>query len=156
VAEAFGQLWQSLIDLTAHVVIPDWGQLVGLIPLILLIGILGPIVTLLALGWVLYLVRRPRAGVRFVDPVVAAPIVDGAPVYPAGEPYCPTDRLLYPVGASRCDRCGHDLLVRCPKCGTGRSATMAACGNCGVEVRLASRTLVVRRAGPPPGGAAAA
>lgn len=154
--DALHQLWQSLIDITSHFVIPEWGQLIGLLPVFLVIGVVGPILSLLAVAWILYLVRAPRTAVAIADPVTAVPIVDGTPRYPTGDPYCITDQLVYPIGAIRCDRCGRDLLVRCPKCGTGRSATMAACGNCGVELRVASRALAVRRAGPPPGGAAAA
>ncbi len=156
VIDAFHQIWQRLLDITSLFVIPDWGALVGLLPVFLLIGVVGPIVTLLVLGWVLYAIRAPRRRVKLEEGPTRAPIVDGQPVYPDGEPYCPVDALVYPFGATRCDTCGRDLMVRCPKCSTGRPASIDTCGNCGLILRIAPRARALRPAGPPPGGAAAA
>ncbi len=155
--DAIGQLFQRILDLLTPIIIPDWSALVGLLPILLLIGVVGPIVTLLVLGWFIYGVRRPRSRVRYVDPQpVSAQLVDGVPRYPSGEPYCPVDQLVYPFGATRCDRCGRDLAVRCPKCDTGREAKVDTCGTCGLVLKIEPRLRQLQPAGPPPGGAAAA
>ena len=155
--DAIGQLTQRLLDLLTPIIIPDWGSLIGLLPILLLLGVVGPIITLLALGWFIYVARRPRARIPYVDPQpVPAQLVEGVPQYPAGEPYCPVDQLVYPFGATRCERCGRDLAVRCPKCGTGREALADTCGTCGLVLRIEPRLRQLQPAGPPPGGAAAA
>ena len=154
--EAFQQLWQGIISFLTPYIIPDWGELVGLMPIILLIGLVGPIVSLLALGWILYVIRAPRAKVSLEVAPVRAQLVDGRPDYPAGEPYCPVDQLVFPFGAVTCDTCRRDLFVRCPKCSTGRLAHISTCGNCGLVLKIENRARALRPAGPPPGGAAAA
>jgi hypothetical protein len=156
VIEAFQQLWQRILEALTPFVIPDWAELVGLMPIILLIGLVGPIVSLLALGWILYVVRAPRAKVSLEVAPVRAQLVDGRPDYPAGEPYCPVDELIFPFGTVTCDTCRRDLLVRCPKCSTGRLARTSTCGNCGLVLKIENRARALRPAGPPPGGAAAA
>ena len=40
---------------------PDWGALVGMLPIFLLIGVVGPLLSVLVLGWFIYVVRRPRS-----------------------------------------------------------------------------------------------
>jgi len=156
VIEAFQQLWQGIISFLTPFIIPDWGELIGLMPIILLIGLVGPIVSLLALGWILYVIRAPRAKVSLEVAPVRAQLVDGRPEYPAGEPYCPVDQLVFPFGAVTCDTCRRDLFVRCPKCSTGRLAHVSTCGNCGLVLKIENRARALRPAGPPPGGAAAA
>ena len=154
--EALQGAWHSFLQLISGVVIPDWGQLVGLLPVFLLIGVVGPAVSLLVLGWVIYVVRAPRAKVGLEIGPTRAAIDDGRPVYPAGEPYCPVDQLVFPFGATRCDTCGRDLFVRCPKCSSGRAAAISTCGNCGLVLKIENRARALSPAGPPPGGAAAA
>jgi hypothetical protein len=75
---------------------------------------------------------------------------------PAGEPYCPRDGLIYPMGRLRCDVDRTDLLVRCPKCEVVRTAGIATCGNCGLTLNLQPRAMIIASDGPPPGGAAIA
>ncbi|HEX4898456.1 MAG TPA: hypothetical protein VFV53_08885 [Candidatus Limnocylindrales bacterium] len=154
--EAFQQLWQGIISFLTPYIIPDWGELVGLMPIILLVGLAGPILSLLALGWILHVIRAPRARVSLEVAPVRAQLVDGRPDYPAGEPYCPVDQLVFPSGAVTCDTCRRDLFVRCPKCATGRLAHVSTCGNCGLVLKIENRARALRPAGPPPGGAAAA
>ena len=154
--EALQQAWHSFLGAISGIVIPDWGALVGLLPIFLLIGVVGPIVTLLFIGWLFYVVRAPRAKLTVAEGPVRALMEDGRPIYPAGEPYCSYDQLVYPFGATRCDVCHRDLLVRCPKCAAGRSASITTCGNCGLVLRIENRARALTPAGPPPGGAAAA
>jgi hypothetical protein len=156
--DALEQLWQGILDITSLFVIPDWGAVVGLLPIFLLILVIGPILSLVMLLWLIYVVRAPRTGHVPLDdsPRAAALGADGAPVYPAGEPYCPRDALIYPPRARRCETCGGELSIDCPKCGVGRSAAVEACSNCGLVIKVEPRAIALRPAGPPPGGAAAA
>lgn len=150
------QIWNGLLQFTAIFVTPDWKDPVSWLPVLLLVGVVGPILSLLALSWVVYGIRRPRARVAFADPRRAAPLdADGRPVYPTGEPYSPTERMIYEPGATRSSS-GEALLVSCPKCGLVRSAALDTCGNCGLAFTLKPTTRSLRAAGPPPGGAAAA
>ena len=150
------QVWNSFIQFTSLLVVPDWGSLVNLLPIFLLIGVVGPIVTLLMLAWFIYVVRKPRLKVAFADTRRLAPLdADGQPVYPAGEPYSPRERTIYEPGATRSES-GEDLVVACPKCGLVRKASEDVCGNCGLSFTLTPTIRSIRRAGPPPGGAAAA
>jgi hypothetical protein len=156
VIESLQAAWHSFLQAISGIVIPDWGALVGLLPILLVIAVVGPIMSLLVLGWLYYAVRAPRARLAVVEGPVTAAIEDGRPVFPLGEPYCVEDQLVYPSGATRCDICHRELLVRCPKCSAGRTAAIETCGNCGLVLRIERRARALRPAGPPPGGAAAA
>jgi len=150
------QIWNGLLELTAVFVTPDWKDPVSWLPLLLLVGVVGPLLTLLALGWLRYGIVRPRAKASFADPRRPAPRdADGRPVYPTGEPYSPREQMIYEPGATR-SASGEDLVVGCPKCGLVRSAALDTCGNCGLTFTLKPITRSLRSAGPPPGGAAAA
>jgi hypothetical protein len=155
--DAIGQIFQHVIDFLTPILIPDWKALINLLPVFLVIGVVGPLLSLLVLGWVLYILGKPRSRIPYSDPQAhLAELVDGQPVYPAGEPYCAQDHLVYPSGATRCDTCHRDLAVVCPKCGTGRAAWIDTCGTCGLVLKINRTVPALRPAGPPPGGAAAA
>jgi hypothetical protein len=157
VGDALGQLFQSILTFLTPVLIPDWNALIKLLPIFLVLGVVGPIITLLGMGWFVYVVGKPRSRIPYVKPApVPAAIVDGRPVYPPGEPYCAVDQLVYPPGETRCERDGRDLAVICPKCGTGRAAQIDTCGTCGLVLRITHNVPALRPASPPPGGAAAA
>jgi hypothetical protein len=148
--------WNGLIELSAMFIIPDWGGLVGLLPILLLIGVVGPIVTLLALFWFRYIVRRPRAKRSFAEVRRAAPRDEaGNPVFPVGEPYSIREAVIYEPGSVRSDA-GEELVVACPKCRLVRPASESTCGNCGLTFTLQPTTRSLKPAGPPPGGRAAA
>jgi hypothetical protein len=157
IVDQLGRLWNQLLDVTSKVVIPDWGSLIGLLPIFLVLGVLGPLITLLALFWFYYFVRKPRTRVTYEEGPRQAPLgPDGQPEFPVGEPYCLAHALIYPSGQTRCPIDGELLSVVCPKCGLGRSADIDTCGNCGLVLKIVPRARVLRPAGPPPGGAAAA
>jgi hypothetical protein len=157
VIQTLQDLWHSFLDAISGIVIPDWGVLVNLLPVFLFFGVIMPILTLLVLAWFLYVVRRPRPKLNFVEGPRLAPLDSGGErVYPRGEPYCLRDGLIYDWGTTRCERDGVELTVLCPKCGVARSAAISTCGNCGLEIRLEPRVRALRPAGPPPGGAAVA
>jgi hypothetical protein len=156
ILDTLNQFWTNLLKFSETFVTPDWGQLIGLLPILLLIGVVGPLLTLLVLAWLRYGLVRPRVRVAFADPRRAAPL-DGAgnPVFPVGEPYSPSEGVIYEPGMTRSPS-GENLVVACPKCSLVRPAADASCGNCGLSFTLAPTTRSLRPAGPPPDGAAAA
>ncbi|HYM82839.1 MAG TPA: hypothetical protein VEY67_01640 [Candidatus Dormibacteraeota bacterium] len=153
---ALDQLWTQLLKITESFVIPDWGSLVALLPVFLLLGVVGPLVTLLALAWLVYVVCRPRTRVRFAEGATPAALEAGVPVFPPGRPYCARHALVHQPGDTRCEVDGETLAVVCPMCGLGREADVDTCGNCGLVLKVVPRARALRPAGPPPGGAAVA
>jgi hypothetical protein len=151
-------VWNQILEITSLFVMPDWGGLIGLLPILVVLGLVAPFLTFLALGTLIYLVRKPRIRVGFVEgPRTAELGPGGEPVFPVGLPYCRRDALVYASGAHRCDRCHDQLAVICPMCGLGRSALIDTCSNCGLVLKVKSRSMVVPASrGPKPGGAAAA
>ena len=157
ITEALQGLWDQLLDLTALFVIPDWSEVIRLLPLLVLLGVVGPFLTLLILGVVVYQVRKPRVKVHFEEwPRTAEIDAGGEPIYPPGLPHCRRDMIVYASGTHRCEVCRQELAVSCPMCSVGRVAALDTCGNCGLVLRIETRTLATRTAGPRPGGAAAA
>ena len=157
IVDYLNQLWTGILEILSKLIIPDWGALVGLMPIFLVLGVVGPILSILVLVWVIYFVVRPRTGVRYDEESHPAELDEsGQPIFPVGLPHCFAHGLVYPSGATRCD-IDHALLwVRCPMCNLGRSAEVKTCGNCGLVLTVKNRARVVGPAGPPPGGAAVA
>jgi hypothetical protein len=150
-----GQLWQQILDVISKVVSPDWGALIGLIPLLV-----APLVVLFilvtVLRWAAYEIRRPRTHLRYVEgPTPLARDESGAPIPPIGQPFSLAAGLAYPHGTTRTPD-GRDLAVICPMCRVERPAALSTCGNCGLVLTISRSIQVARPAGPPPGGAALA
>ena len=156
--EALNQFWTNLLNFTSLFVLPDWGAIIGLLPIVIFFTIIAPLITFLTLGIVVYQLRKPRAKVQLVEGPRLAPIgEDGQPVFQPGLPHCRRDALVFASGTLRCDRCGDDLAVICPMCGLGRSALIDTCTDCGLVLKVKPRAVVVSSAsGPKPGGAAVA
>jgi hypothetical protein len=151
------KFWTDFLAFLSTIIIPDWTGLIALLPLFILIGIVGPILTIILLAWLGYGVTKPRTKVSYVEGVRTAPLNHlGEPIFPAGDPYCPLDGLIYPFGTTRCDRDKTPLSVRCPKCELVREASVQTCGNCGLVLKVEPRALIVATDRPPPGGAAVA
>ena len=156
IVDTLNQLWTNLLKFSETFVTPNWGQLIGLLPILLLIGVVGPILTILALAWLRYGLVRPRLRVAFADPRRAAALdATGNAIFPVGEPYSPREGIIYEPGLTRSPS-GETLVVACPKCLLVRTAADETCGNCGLSFTLTPTTRSLRPAGPPPGGAAAA
>ena len=157
IIEQIEKFWTDLLGFMSTIIIPDWTGIIALLPLFLLIGVLGPILSIILLGWLGYSVTKPRTKVTYEEGVRTAPLNHlGEPIFPSGEPYCPNDGLIYAFGTTRCDRDKTPLSLRCPKCELVRGASIAACGNCGLILSMEPRALIVASDGPPPGGAAVA
>jgi hypothetical protein len=153
--------WSAALDQLTKVLVPDWSGLVALMPFLLIIGVLGPILTLLGLAWVWHWLTARRARVTVAEPGPQAAELDagGQPVFPANVPYCGEHRLLFAPSAVRCTVDGADLSVRCPVDHTVRDASIQTCTACGTRFVLGAANtsaLVRRTVGPPPGGAAVA
>lgn len=153
--------WSYFLDQLTKVLVPDWTGLINLLPFLIIIGLIGPILTLLVLawGWHWLTARRARVSVSEPGPQLARLDASGQPVIPANVPYCGEHRLLFAPAAVRCTVDGADLSVRCPVDHTVRDASIQTCGACGTRFVLgaASTSALVRRTvGPPPGGAAVA
>jgi hypothetical protein len=154
IIDQLNQIWNGLLELTGKLVIPDWGSLIDLLPILLVVGVVGPIITILLLFWLRYWLVKPRVSAGYSDPRRPAEIgADGEPVFPVGEPYSLAERMIYEPGATRSES-GDALLVACPKCGLVRSAAIDTCGNCGLSFTITPPTRVIRTATPPPGGRA--
>ena len=152
------QVWTGILQFLSGLVIPDWGALIGLLPIFLVLGVIGPIATILMLGWFIYVVRRPMTSVKYVEGPRPAPLDEnGRPVFPVGLPHCLREGLIYATGTQRCPNDGDELWVVCPMCGLGRAAGIDTCGECGLILKVQNRDVALGPiAAPPPGGAAAA
>jgi hypothetical protein len=156
IIDQLNQSWTGVLQFLNGIVVPDWGGLVNLLPIFVVIGVVGPILTLLAFFWFAYLVQKPRLRTTMADHRRRAPLdADGNPVFPPGEPYSPQEQVIYEAGTVRSDS-GEALVLACPKCGLVRAAAIDTCGNCGLSFTLRTSTISLRPAGPPPGGSAAA
>lgn len=156
--DALDQIWTQILDVLSLFIMPDWGQVIGLIPVLVVIGLVGPFLTFFALGTLIYLVRRPRVKMTYQEgPRAAAIGAGGDPVFPVGLPYCRRDVLVYPSTTQRCEICHDELAVTCPMCGLGRSGLIDTCSNCGLVLKVKTGAVTIRTtAGPKPGGAAVA
>lgn len=150
----------AFLDWMSTVLVPNWNELVAMLPLWILIGVTMPLLTLIALAWVYHFMTRQRANVkRTVPDVVAATrAADGTFVIPANVPYNPSLGLIYPPDRTQCEADGSNLMVRCPVDGTVREADLQTCRGCGTKFVLGAATtpLLVQRTGSPPAGGAAA
>jgi hypothetical protein len=155
--DAIEALWNQILDTTSLFVLPDWAGLIGLLPYLIFLGVVGPLITFTILGIAAYQIRKPRVKVVYEEGPRRAELDEsGQPIFPAGLPHCRRDGLIYPSGAVRCDVSNEPLTVICPMCGVGREADIDTCGNCGLVLKIESRAVAVRRGRPRSGGAAVA
>ncbi len=158
IIDVLDQIWTQILEVTSIFVMPDWGFLIGILPVLIVIGLIGPFVTGLMIGTMAYLATKPRVKIAFVEgPRIAEIGPGGEPVFPVGLPHCRRHALVYPSGTQRCDLDHDPLTVICPMCGLGRLAQVDTCTNCGLVLKVKPRAVAVRTpSGPKPGGAAAA
>jgi hypothetical protein len=157
IVDALNDIWTTILNVTALFVIPDWNSVVAMLPVLILIGVVGPFLTFTMLGSLIYLVRKPRVKLQFEDgPRVAEVGEDGQPIFPSGLPHCRRHSLIYRSGVVRCEQDREPLAVTCPMCGLGRDAEIDTCTNCGLVLQVKQRAIAIRTSGPRPGGAAAA
>ena len=151
--------WTAFLQWLSTILIPDWGGLIRLLPILLILGVVGPGLTFLALYWIYVRLNSRRGRVRTdePEPVAIAASADGTYAYPPNAPYCPTHHLVYPPTARECAIDREELQVRCPVDGSVRVAGQQLCRTCGTRYQLGASLapIVVRRRGSPPAGGAA-
>jgi hypothetical protein len=151
--------WTGFLNWLETIIIPDWEGLLALLPILLILGVVGPGLTILAAYWIYHRLKRRRGRVRTGEPEPVAATIgeDGLPEYPPNVPYCPQHQLLYPATARRCEIDGQELFVRCPIDDMTRVASQDLCRVCGTRYQLGASLapVVVRRSGRPPEGGAA-
>ena len=153
--------WTAFLQWLQTIIIPDWGGLISLLPVLIVIGVIGPALTLLAAYWVYVLTTNRRGKVRRDDPapVEVPQLADGSYDFPPNVPYCATHHLVYPATAKECSIDSEELQVRCPVDGSVRVASQQVCRTCGTRYQLGAALapiVVTRRGTPPAGGAAVA
>ena len=151
--------WTAFLEWLQTILIPDWNGLIQLLPILLILGVVGPGLTLLGLYWFYVVATSRRGKVRIddVNPTPAERAADGTPAYPPNVPYCATHELLYPPTAKTCEIDGEELRVRCPVDDVVRVASQPICRSCGTRYELGASLapIAVRRRGRPPAGGAA-
>ena len=151
--------WTAFLQWLQTILVPDWNGLIQLLPILLIVGVVGPGLTLLALYWLYVSATARRGKVRIDEPTPerAERGPDGMPVYPANVPYCATHELIYPATYRTCEIDGEELQVRCPIDETVRVAGQQLCRTCGTRYQLGASLapVVIRRHGRPPAGGAA-
>jgi len=109
-----------------------WGDRLGVLFPVALVGLLGLYVLWLIIGYL----RVSQVGIAerpAVQPVAALPSGADAPEHPRGVAYCSFDQLQYPLGARFCTSCERDLSLDCANCGATLSAGDASCYRCGTR-----------------------
>ncbi|MDQ3493848.1 MAG: hypothetical protein M3452_11415 [Chloroflexota bacterium] len=149
----------GFLDFLQSIMVPDWNALISMLPLFLILGVVGPILSIMMLMQLWYLIHRRRGRVRRVEeePTLAPLDAAGAAIYPPNVPFCEQHGVIYPTSARSCEIDRAELSVRCPVDQTTRAASQELCRVCGTRYVLgASQTgLTVRRQGSPPEGGAA-
>ena len=88
VIDEINKLWSDLLGFLSTIIIPDWAGLIALLPIFVLIGVVGPLLTLAMLGWLGFEITKPRTKVRYDEGTKVAPLdYRGQPIFPSGEPY---------------------------------------------------------------------
>lgn len=151
--------FSTFLEWLSTILLPDWDGLLALLPILVILGLTGPILTVLFLYWTYHFFTARRGRVRTDEPEpVAAPLADdGTPTYPANMPFCPQHQVIYPPSARNCDIDGGELYVRCPIDSNIRVASQQLCRVCGTRYELGASVapVTVRRRGRPPEGGAA-
>ena len=82
IAAALNAWWNGVLSILTVLLSPDWSAIVAWVPLLLVVGVLGPILTLVAVGWVHHLVHARHGHVRYqeADPWAPERLADGTPV----------------------------------------------------------------------------
>ena len=51
IIDQLNEIWTGFLEFISRFLIPAWGELINMLPVLLLIGVVGPIVTLLMVFW---------------------------------------------------------------------------------------------------------
>ena len=153
--------WTAFLTWLTTVIVPNWTELVSMLPFFLVLGVVGPILSLIMLAWVWHFFKRRRAHIHLAIPEAFPAPRDarGEPRFPPNVPFCLEHALIYPASRVTCEIDGANLSVRCPVDGTARASSLQICSACGTRYVLGASkapALIERRGRPPEGGAAVA
>lgn len=151
--------WTAILNFLQTMIVPNWGQLISMLPFFVILGVVGPIISLVAFMWFWHAIHRKSGHVKVVESEAQPAKLDagGNPIYPPNVPFCEDHALIYPSSRTSCEIDGTELYVICPVDHTTRPASQQLCRVCGTRYVLgaASTALTVRRTGQPPEGGAA-
>ena len=86
--DVLNQIWTNILGVTQIFVMPDWTFLISLLPILVLLGLIGPFFTGLILITGAYQITKPRTRVAFEEGTRVAELGPGnEPVYRVGLPY---------------------------------------------------------------------
>ena len=120
-----------------------WGDRLGILFPLAMIGLLGLYLLWLVIGYL----RVSQVGIREEHPPLRAVALPqpaegtALPEAPRGVPYCAFDGLQYEFGARFCARCERDLTLDCANCGATLGAGDASCYRCGTRTGAAGDAL---------------
>ena len=123
ILDVLNEIWNQILAVTSIFVMPDWGGLIGLLPVIVLLGVVMPFLTFLALG--IDDLHGPQAADQGRPSRKArgwprsAPAA--SPIYPVGLPHCRRDALVYPSGHDPLRALPRRARRICPMCNLGRA-----------------------------------
>lgn len=117
-----------------------WGDRLGFLFPMAVIGLLGLYVLWLVIGYL----RVSQVGLTDAhQPREVVPLPSTEPAErPRGVPYCAFDGLQYPARARFCTSCERDLMLDCTNCGATLSAADASCYRCGTRTGAADVELL--------------
>ena len=138
IIDVLNQIWTQILDVTSIFVMPDWGALIGLLPVFILLGVVGAVPDLPG--------ARHRRSTTSASRGRRSPSrkARASPrSAPGGEPSsrsaCPTagaTRSSTRRARSAASTCHDELAVICPMCGLGRMARIDTCSNCGLVLKV--------------------
>ena len=156
ITDEIQRIWGDFLAWLSTIVIPDWSAIIALIPLLLLLGLIGPLLTLAVLAWLGYGITKPRTVMKFVEGTRTAPLDHlGKPIFRRASRTCPARRADL---RRRRDplRPGQDAVRSAARSAAWSATPTSGPAATGQYLRVESRTLIAATDGPPPGGAAVA
>ena len=118
----------------ADLVSRGWGDRLGVLFPLAVVGLVGLYVLWLVVGYLrvsqVGLEERRSGGTAVRLPEAPA---GALPEAPRGVPYCSFDGLQYPASARFCTSCERDLVLDCANCGATLRAGDASCYRCGTR-----------------------
>ena len=96
--DVLNQIWTNILGVTQIFVMPDWNFLISLLPILVVLGLIGPFFTGLVLVTGVYQITKPRVRVAFEEgPRVAEIGAGGEPGLSRGPALLPPRPARLPV-----------------------------------------------------------
>ena len=131
--------WTTFLDWLTTVMVPSWGELISLLPYVLIVGVIGPILTIIVLIWggtcstdvaAECVAPRPRPSPHRAGRMVAAYLRAQRALLRSACAHLPSRT----PPTCQIDRA--DLSVTCPVDDTVRAASVEICPACGTRYVL--------------------